>query len=301
MLKKRFPLMLIGLLTLAFGLVACQATSSPTPEATPEAVVTLAPTTAAASEGGDPAAGQGYGPAAFQEHGTMAGPQGEHGGPPEDMNPAQGLPTPENTNLSPEEIADLLKMREEEKLARDVYLTLYEKWGSPVFSNIARSEQMHMDAMGVLLEHYGLDDPVAQTGDARGVFSDPQIQDLYNQLVEQGSASLEAALTVGATIEDLDIKDLNEAIARTTHADIQTVYERLRTGSYHHMQAFVGNLRAQGADYTPQFISAEEFQRILSEPHGGGGEHGRGHGQGHGPGQGQGNYQEMDASVTPTP
>ncbi len=291
MLKKLFPL--IGLLVLAFGLIACQTAPAPTPESTPEPTVTLAPAPATAPMGRGPGAGQGQGPATSQE----AGHQGEHGGPPEGMNPAQGLPTPEDTNLSPEEVADLLKMREEEKLARDVYLTLYEQWGSQVFSNIARSEQMHMDAMGVLLDRYGLDDPVAQTNDARGVFNDPQIQDLYNQLVEQGSASLEAALTVGATIEDLDIKDLNEAIARTTHADIQTVYERLRTGSYHHMQAFVSNLRAQGADYTPQFISAEEFQRILSETPAMGGEHGRG--QGHGPGQGD--CQEMNSSVTPTP
>ncbi len=189
---------------------------------------------------------------------------------------------PENSALSPEEVADLLHMREEEKLARDVYLTLYEKWNLTVFQNIARSEQMHMDAVATLLTTYGLEDPVAQTGDARGAFTDPNLQALYEQLVEQGSASLVDALTVGATIEDLDIKDLNEALSRTDKEDIRLVYENLKMGSENHMRAFVRNLQAQGADYTPQFISEEEYQAILSSTPG------RGQGQGGGPGMGQG-------------
>ncbi len=193
-------------------------------------------------------------------------------------------------------------MREEEKLARDVYLTLYDKWGTQVFSNIARSEQMHMDAIGTLLKNYGLEDPVAQTGDQRGVFNDPKLQDLYNQLVEKGSTSLVDALTVGATIEDLDIKDLDDAIARTNRTDIQTVYERLRNGSYHHMKAFVSNLRANGADYSPQFISVEEYQHILESTPGGpgmGGEHGAG--QGRGGERGHGPHGNCDATATPAP
>lgn len=40
---------------------------------------------------------------------------------------------------------DLLYMREEEKLARDVYITLYEKWGIPVFNNISNRESDHND------------------------------------------------------------------------------------------------------------------------------------------------------------
>ena len=198
------------------------------------------------------------------------------------------------SDLSADEVADLLHMREEEKLARDVYLALYDKWGSRVFQNIARAEQVHMDAVGALLQTYGIEDPVAKTGDARGVFVNPDLQALYEQLVSQGSTSLVDALTVGATIEDLDIKDLNEAMARTTHDDIRQVYENLKMGSENHMRAFVSNLRAQGADYTPQYISMEEFQKILETApgQGHGSDHDRGHhpghGQGHGPGEGCG-------------
>ncbi|NCB02187.1 MAG: DUF2202 domain-containing protein, partial [Spirochaetia bacterium] len=56
----------------------------------------------------------------------------------------------------------ILLMREEEKLARDVYLTLYEKWNLRTFSNIARAEQKHMDAVAYLLSTKGIEDPVKE-------------------------------------------------------------------------------------------------------------------------------------------
>ncbi len=61
--------------------------------------------------------------------------------------------------LTAAEEEGLLFMREEEKLARDVYLVLFDKWGLRVFENIAESEQRHMDAVLYLLGKYGLDDP----------------------------------------------------------------------------------------------------------------------------------------------
>ena len=253
MWKKMLPL--IGILILALGLTACQAASATT--TAPEAQ------SPGQMQGHGRGAGQGNGMRGQGKGGQMqGGVHDEH--VPGEAHPMMTIPTPSDTHLTDAEKADLLHMREEEKLARDVYLTLYDKWGMPVFSNIARSEQMHMDAIGTLLANYGLDDPVAQTNDQRGVFANSALQDLYNQLVEQGSASLTDALTVGATIEDLDIKDLDDAIARTTHTDIQSVYNLLRNGSYHHMQAFVGTLRAKGGEYTPQFISQEAFDKIMS-------------------------------------
>lgn len=53
-----------------------------------------------------------------------------------------------------------MQMREEEKLARDVYLELYETWDLPVFYNIAQSEQTHMGAVKTLIEKYNLKDPI---------------------------------------------------------------------------------------------------------------------------------------------
>ena len=71
-------------------------------------------------------------------------------------------------SLSETELSGLQFMREEEKLARDVYSTLYEKWGLPIFSNIAQSEQTHTEAVRDLLEKYNQPDPVID--DTVGVF-----------------------------------------------------------------------------------------------------------------------------------
>lgn len=169
--------------------------------------------------------------------------------------------------LSVREKKDLLHMREEEKLARDVYLTLYEKWDLPVFKNIAKAESWHMHMIKLLLDKYNLPDPVLQTGNQVGVFKNKKLQNLYNKLVVKGSKSLIDALKVGATIEDVDIYDLQKAIEDTDNGDIALVYENLEKGSRNHMRAFVGILRKYGADYRPKYISLREFNAILNTKH----------------------------------
>jgi hypothetical protein len=141
--------------------------------------------------------------------------------------------------LTTEEKYWLTYMREEEKLARDVYLVMYEKWGSRIFNNIAASEQKHMDAIKTLLDRYGIPDPAQDNG--RGEFTNQELQTLYNDLVEQGSVSLIEALKVGVFIEETDIDDLKAAIALTTHKDIGTVYSNLLRGSLNHLKAFTFN------------------------------------------------------------
>lgn len=192
-------------------------------------------------------------------------------------------------DLNEAEKTSLLKMREEEKLARDVYLTLGKKWDANVFQNIPEAEQRHMDAVATLLERYGLDDPV--TDDTVGVFSSEEVTRLYEQLVDDGSQSLADALTVGATIEDLDIFDLNEALAgEIDNQDIRQIYGNLVRGSRNHMRAFTGQLEGQGKDYTPQYLSADELAAILDSDWecGGNGKGGQGKGKGHGKGHGKG-------------
>jgi hypothetical protein len=133
--------------------------------------------------------------------------------------------------------SDILRhMREEEKLAHDVYLTLYEQWDLPVFSNIARSEQNHMNAVLVLFDRYGLEDTVADQG--VGEFENPDLQALYDSLIAQGRESLAAALEVGVLIEETDLADLQAAINSTDNPDLQRVYSHLQRGSENHLQAF---------------------------------------------------------------
>jgi hypothetical protein len=186
--------------------------------------------------------------------------------------------------LTLKEVAGLLFMREEEKLARDVYLYLYEQWGTPIFQNISQSEQTHMDSVQTLIDRYRLSDPTI--GKAAGEFSDPVLQELYDQLTAQGSQSLAEALKVGAAIEEIDILDLQERIAKATHADIQLVYQNLEKGSRNHLRNFVKILLNQtGETYAPQYLSLELYQSIISGDIERGGPGGGGNGQG---GNGQG-------------
>jgi len=142
--------------------------------------------------------------------------------------------------LTQAEIDGLLFMREEEKLARDSYLTLYNKWHLPIFSRIASSEVMHMTRVKDLLDRYGLPDPAA--GRAVGEFTNPILQQLYNDLMEQGSQSSTEALKVGVTIEEVDIRDLKNYIAATQKTDIIQVYNNLLNASYNHLSAFNSQL-----------------------------------------------------------
>ena len=119
--------------------------------------------------------------------------------------------------LSSTEAEMLTFMREEEKLARDVYLAMYQKWGAVTFSNIASSEQNHMDTLKKMLDKYKLPDPVQP---ALGVFTNADLQAKYDQLLATGSQSLVDGLYVGATIEEIDMVDIQHAIDVTTHLDV---------------------------------------------------------------------------------
>lgn len=164
--------------------------------------------------------------------------------------------------LSENELDNLLLMREEEKLARDVYTTLYEKWNVNVFKNIGSSEQQHMDALLSLINKYELTDPVG-TNEV-GIFSDVHLQKLYVQLVALGSTTLLDAYKVGATIEDLDIFDLDEAILVSDNLDVNETYDSLNRGSRNHMRAFYAQIVALGGSYSAQFISQDDFDLIVN-------------------------------------
>ncbi len=169
------------------------------------------------------------------------------------------------TPLSRAEEEDLLLMREEEKIARDVYLRLYERWGIRPFGNISGAEQAHMDAMLALLDHYGLPDPARNL--PVGQFRRTDLQALYERLIEQGLRSEADAVRVGLLVEELDIADLQQAAARTDKAAIRAVYAELERGSRNHLRAFARWKQRLGADYTPQHLPAAEFERIASSAH----------------------------------
>ena len=163
--------------------------------------------------------------------------------------------------LSQQEIEDLTFLREEEKLARDVYLFSFDKYGEAIFNNISQSEQQHMDQVLLLLNTYQLSDPASTE---RGVFTNQVLQGLYNDLTAQSNISLVEALKVGATIEDLDINDIDDFESRTNKSDILNTYDKLNCGSRNHLRSYVSQLAVNGSSYVPQFISLDKFNEIIT-------------------------------------
>ena len=163
--------------------------------------------------------------------------------------------------LSDAAIAALRLMREEEKLARDVYLYLGAQWGSRVFANIAAAEQTHMDQVLTFLQAYKLPDSATATA---GVFNDASLQQLYNLLTAEGGKSLLDAYQVGALIEEVDIRDLRSAIEASTDSALDQMYINLMSASYKHLNAFVGQIKGLGGSYSAQILDAADVTAILS-------------------------------------
>lgn len=191
----------------------------------------------------DPAAAEGYGPGEEIHQATISALS--------------------DTDLSLAEIEGILFMREEEKLARDVYIYLADMWNMNIFSNISNSENTHMEAVLTLIDLSNLEDPVQEND--LGVFANQDLQTLYDDLTTTGSQSLADALLVGGAIEEIDILDLQKYLEQTSNSAVIEVYQNLLRGSINHLNSFVRNYERQtGETYQPQFLSQEEYQEILS-------------------------------------
>jgi len=164
--------------------------------------------------------------------------------------------------LSQVETDALIKMREEEYVAHDVYLALSQLYTKPVFRNIARSELVHTNAIKMLITKYNLPDPAANH--VAGIFTNPDLQALYNSLVTLGSASLLNGVIVGTTIEDLDIYDLQNLLTVVDNQDITFTFNNLKRGSGFHLRSFYANVLFLGGTYTPQYLTQAEFDAIIN-------------------------------------
>lgn len=171
----------------------------------------------------------------------------------------------DNITINDDDKQGLIYTRQEEKLAYDVYRYAFDKYGLSIFDNISNSESTHQSKVIQLLEKYNIPDPIVNV--ERGVFDDTHLQELYIQLVKKVDISLVDALEVGATIEDLDIYDIMELYAITKNADIKNVYESLICGSRNHLRGFTSQLTSRDFNYSPQFITPDLYQTILSGSH----------------------------------
>jgi len=169
----------------------------------------------------------------------------------------------QNVDLTEADIDALLFMLEEEKLARDTYKFLNDLWNINQLSNIGNSEQSHMDAIINLLDANMIEYSILPNGE----FFDSELQALFDQFAIEGSLSTENALQIGATIEDLDIVDLQEYIDATSNSALKDVFSSLQCGSRNHLRSFISSIENTGNSYTPQFLTQEEYNLIISSNH----------------------------------
>ena len=159
--------------------------------------------------------------------------------------------------------ADMLSwLRQEEKLAHDVYVALIDK--APPFTNISASEQTHTDTVKALLIKYGIPDPAASL--AVGQFSIPELQALHDALVAKGIQSVLNAISVGLEIEELDIVDIREMRDIARNADVLDMLTNLERGSRNHLRSFWKQLEQNGGTYTPTHLTEAEFLAIATSP-----------------------------------
>lgn len=166
-------------------------------------------------------------------------------------------------SLTEEEKVGLLFMLEEEKLARDTYIYMNNLWSLNQFNNIKNSEQTHMNAIKTILDQNNIDYTILPEGQ----FENENLQNLYNQFVIDGQVSSSNALQIGATIEDLDIVDLEDYINESTNQVLISTYQSLQCGSRNHLRSFVSAINTNESIYIPQFLTVEEYDNILNGSH----------------------------------
>lgn len=209
------------------------------------------------------------------------------------------------TGASDADVAAALAFaREEERMARDLYAALADRYDQArPFSTITRSEERHVDAIGTLLDQYDVADPAA--GRAAGTYAIAAIQDLYDSWLADGKVSLDAAYQVGVELEKRDIADLEASIADDLPADVDAVLARLLAGSRNHLAAYEravdGDLgtgtggRWGGTDATPNGTPRSGTPGMMNGRNGRGNGPGAGSGgMGNGPGTGDCPYTDTD-------
>ena len=152
-------------------------------------------------------------------------------------------------------------MREEEKMAKDVYTYFYSQFNYRIFNNISKSETVHSEAVLRVINYYKLTDPATNV---TGTFTDAHMQELYTKFTSEAK-TVEDALKTGAFIEEYDITDLKKLIDETDNTYIKRVYTNLKRGSENHLRAFTRMLKLKGIVHEPQILSKEEYLSIINK------------------------------------
>ncbi len=162
--------------------------------------------------------------------------------------------------LSADEIEFLYAVREDEKLARDVYTQFLTKFNLKTFSNIAKAEATHISAVEKLFYFYSIAYPAVGPV---GEFNDSSRKAYYDNLINRGTTALEA-FKATAYLEEKDIADYTTVLVNIQNPNIKMVIENLIKGSMNHLKASVRQIEVLGGTYTPSFLTQEKYNEILN-------------------------------------
>lgn len=161
--------------------------------------------------------------------------------------------------LTQREKDGLIFIWEEEKAARDIYSSLYEKNNQTIFLDLTRSEESHMDQAKAVIEKYDLSLP----RDVRGAFGNQTLQNIHDRLLAEGLESYDQALKAAAEFEEISIMDLEAELAAAENEDVRTMYQGLLAGSRKHLRSYVADLKEQGIEYEPRHLERSEFEETV--------------------------------------
>lgn len=170
-------------------------------------------------------------------------------------------PFDSTADLTADEIEFVYAVREDEKVARDLYTAFFEKYSLKTFSNISRSEANHMRAVEILLEYYEIDFPAAGE---YGVFEDSARQAIYDSLLAKGNTALEG-FRVMAQLEEENIVSYRNVLSDITNPNIKIVIENLGKASENHFKAAIRQITALGGTYAPKLMNQEEYKAMIAK------------------------------------
>lgn len=165
--------------------------------------------------------------------------------------------------LTADEIEFLYAMREDEKLARDLYAYFWTRYPTaPQIQRISKAEESHIAAIETVLDYYEISYPAMS---APGVFEDSTRQALYDELALKSETMLEAFQTM-AFVEDRDLFAYKMVQSQITNANLSLLIENMIKASTNHLKAAIRQIFVRDGSYTSIYLSAEEYDAIIKLP-----------------------------------
>lgn len=203
--------------------------------------------------------------------------------------------------LTADEIEFLFAMREDEKVAIDLYTAFATQYPTATqFSRIAAAEATHIAVAETVLGYYEVTYPALG---AAGVFADAERQAQYQELLAKAT-TLQAAFEAMATLEEENIAAYKAVEANITNANLKLIVSNMIKASSNHLKAAVRQLTALGVTYTPAYLDQATFYNIINSAFTQGNKYGQQKGKGNRGGntnsqkgnQGQGNKGNVNNS-----